>query len=255
MRDDPPRPVHPRLDPEERYGLRLTLFAVAVVLVAVPFGLLLDQVVRDGPLTEVDTSAAEHLHRWVRDAPAAVDALQVVSFLGSPPWLATMVGAAVVYTVVRRRWRLALFLLVTTLAGGAINTLVKEGVDRERPALEAPVATARGKSFPSGHATSSTVAYGAVALALLPAVRRERRRLAAVAAAVLVAAIGVTRLALGVHYLTDVLGGFALGLAWLAASTAAFSIWRVERGRPPVEPLEGLEPEAAGDLDTEGERP
>jgi undecaprenyl-diphosphatase len=61
---------------------------------------------------------------------------------------------------------------------------------------------------------------------------------------VLVAAIGVSRLALGVHYITDVVGGFILGLAWLTASTAAFSIWRKERGRKPVDPLRGLEPEA-----------
>jgi membrane-associated phospholipid phosphatase len=47
---------------------------------------------------------------------------------------------------------------------------------------------------------------------------------------------------------TDVLGGYVLGLAWLAASTAAFSTWRVERGRAPVEVTEGLEPEAASDL-------
>jgi len=64
----------------------------------------------------------------------------------------------------------------------------------------------------------------------------------------LVGAIGFTRLALGVHYISDVLGGVVLGLAWLAASTAAFSTWRLERGRPAVDPMEGLEPEAAADL-------
>jgi undecaprenyl-diphosphatase len=47
-----------------------------------------------------------------------------------------------------------------------------------------------------------------------------------------------------VHYISDVLGGYALGLAWLTASTAAFSIWRVERGKPKVETEEGLAPEA-----------
>ena len=59
----------------------------------------------------------------------------------------------------------------------------------------------------------------------------------------MVVAVGFTRLALGVHYLSDVVGGIVLGLAWLAVSTATFSIWRVERGRPPVHPTEGLEPE------------
>lgn len=237
-----------RLDPESRYGLRLTLLAAAVVLVAVPFGLLLDQVVRSGPLTAADTSAADALHRWVRRSPGVVGPLRVVSFLGSPAWLAVVVGATAVYALVRQRWRLAMFLLVTTLAGGAINSAVKATVDRDRPALDPPVATARGYSFPSGHAMSSTVAYGALLLVLIPVVPRPARKPAVGGVVVLVAAIGATRLALGVHYLSDVLGGFALGLGWLSASTAAFSVWRVERGRPPVEAMEGLEPESAGDL-------
>jgi len=237
-----------RLDPEDRYGLRLTLLAVALVLVAVPFGLLLDQVVRDGPLVRVDTSAANDLHGWVRGSPSALRVLKVVSFAGSPPWLAVVVVAAVAYVLRRRRVRLAVFLVATTLAGGLIDTVVKIAVDRDRPSLDAPVATAHGQSFPSGHAMSSTIAYGALLLVLLPALPPRARRPAVAGVVVLVAAIGFSRLALGVHYITDVLGGYALGLAWLAASTAAFSVWRVERGRKPVEPLTGLEPEAGADL-------
>lgn len=248
MRATMPEPVRRRLDPEDRYGLRLTLFAVALVLVAVPFGLLLDQVVRSGPLVRADTSAANDLHGWVRGSPGAVRALQVVSFLGSPPWLTVIVVAAVVFTLRHRRVRLAVFLVATTVAGGLIDTAVKIAVDRDRPSLETPVATAHGQSFPSGHAMSSTVAYGALLLVLLPALPARARRPVIGLAAALVLSIGFTRLALGVHYITDVVGGFVLGLAWLAASTAAFSVWRVERGRPPVEPLEGLEPEAAADL-------
>lgn len=244
-----PGPLRRRIDPESRYGLRLTLLAVALLLVAIPFGLLLSQVVSEGPLTRTDTAAANRLHEWVHRSPLAVDLLQVVSFLGSPPWLAVIVGAAVVYTVRRRRWRLAVFLLVTTLGGGAINSVVKTTVDRDRPVLEQPVAAARGKSFPSGHATSSTLAYGSLLLVLLPAVPRPARTPMVGGVVVLVGGIGVSRLALGVHYLTDVLGGFALGLAWLSASTAAFSVWRVERGEPSVNTSEGLEPEAAADLE------
>ncbi|HEX2700591.1 MAG TPA: phosphatase PAP2 family protein [Acidimicrobiales bacterium] len=237
-----------RLDPEGRYGLRLTLLAVALLLVAVPFGLLLDQVVRDGPLVRVDTSAANELHGWVRHSNVAVRVLQTVSFVGSPPWLTVMIVGAVAYVLRRRRLRLGLFLVVTTVTGGLIDTAVKVIVDRDRPSLVAPVATAHGQSFPSGHAMSSTIAYGALLLVLLPALPARARRPVVGGGAVLVLAIGFSRLALGVHYISDVLGGYALGLAWLAASTAAFSVWRVERGRPPVEPLEGLEPEAAADL-------
>ena len=237
------------LDPESRYGLRLTLFAVAVLLAAVPFGLLVDQVVRSGPLTRADTSAAEHLHDWVRRSPGVVGPLRVVTFLGTPAWLAGVVAATAAYALARRRRRLALLVVLTALVGGALNLGVKMAVDRERPEMHPPTATAGGNSFPSGHATSSTVSYGSVLLVVLPAVPRRARRGAVAGVVVLVAAIGASRLALGVHYLSDVLGGFALGSAWLAASTAAFSVWRVERGGRPVDAIEGLEPDAAVDLD------
>ena len=240
--------VRRRLDPESRYGLRVSLFALAVLLVAVPFGLLLDQVVRSGPLTRADTWAAEHLHDRVGRSPGVVGPLRAVTFLGTPPWLAAVVGSTAAYAVLRHRRRLAVFLVVTAAAGGLLNSAVKAAVDRDRPDVDPPVATAGGYSFPSGHATASTVAYGAVTLVLLPTVPRRARRPAVAGVILLVAAIGVSRLALGVHYLTDVLGGFALGSAWLAASTAAFSVWRVERGGPPVDAAEGLEPEAGPDL-------
>lgn len=233
-----------RLDPEQRYGLRLTLFAIAFLLVAVPFGLLLRQVISGGSLITVDTSAANSLHDWVRERAALVTVMRMVSFLGSPIWFYAIVGTAVVFLWRRDRKRLAVFLAATCLLGGAVDSVVKILVDRPRPSLQHPVATAHGKSFPSGHSMSSVVAYGALLLVFLPAISKRLRKIVATSIATLVLAIGFTRLALGVHYITDVLGGFVLGAAWLVASTAAFSIWRVERRRPPVHPAEGLEPES-----------
>jgi undecaprenyl-diphosphatase len=240
--------VRRRLDPDGRYGLRVTLFALAFLLVAIPFGLLLDQVQAGGSLVRLDTWAARHLHEWAGRSGGAVRVLKIVTFLGAPVWFYLIVTPAVVWVWRRGHGRLAVFLVVTTLGGGLLDTLVKEAVDRPRPSLLEPVATARGKSFPSGHAMSSTVVYGSLLLVFLPVIARRRRVAVAAGVVVLVGAIGFTRLALGVHYITDVLGGYALGLAWLAASTAAFSTWRVERGQPAVEVGEGLEPEAAGDL-------
>jgi undecaprenyl-diphosphatase len=115
--------------------------------------------------------------------------------------------------------------------------------------VDHPIATAMGKSFPSGHAMSSTITYGAVFLALVPALSPRGRRVALAVTIALVLAIGCSRLLLGVHFLSDVIGGYVLGLAWLAASTAAFEVWRTERGEPAAEPLtEGVEPEAGADL-------
>jgi membrane-associated phospholipid phosphatase len=237
-----------RLDPDARYGLRVTLFSVAFLLVAVPFGLLLEQIKNNRALVRIDTSAANNLHDWVRRSPSLVRGLKVLTFFGSPVWFYLIVIPAMIWVWRKGHPRLAIFLAVTTLGGGLLDTVVKEVVNRARPSLVDPVATAHGKSFPSGHAMSSTFTYGALLLVFLPVIARRLRPVVVAGAVVLVAAICFSRLALGVHFITDVLGGVVLGLAWLAASTAAFSIWRVERGRPPVEVSEGLAPEAAEDL-------
>jgi membrane-associated phospholipid phosphatase len=250
-----PGRVHPlqrfmkaRLDPKGRFGLRITLYALALVLVGVPFGFLLDQVRHNGVLLTFDTAAANHLHDWVRSVAGLVVALKVVSFLGTPPWFYLVCGVTVVYLWRRGRVRLIAFLITTTLVGGLIDSVVKILVDRDRPSLEAPIVTAHGQSFPSGHSMTSVVAYGALLLIFMPVIAKHHRRAVVLGAVALCLAIGFSRLALGVHYITDVLGGYALGAAWLTASTAAFSIWREERGRAPVEPARGLEPEAKKDL-------
>jgi membrane-associated phospholipid phosphatase len=233
-----------RLDPDGRYGLRLTLFTIALLVVGIPFGLLLRAVTQKGVITEIDTSAANHLHEYVLDVPVLVNLLQAVSFLGSPVWFYLVTGLATIYMWRSGHRRLALFLALTGLLGGAIDSIVKIIVDRPRPSLEHPVASAHGMSFPSGHAMTSLVGYGALLLVFIPRIPKAWRKPIWVVAAVVIVAIGFSRLALGVHYISDVLGGYLLGAAWLAASTAAFSIWRVERGKPPVEPEEGIAPEA-----------
>jgi undecaprenyl-diphosphatase len=138
------------------------------------------------------------------------------------------------------------FLVLTVLGGGIVDSLVKMLVNRPRPHVDHPIQTAMGKSFPSGHSMSSLICYGALLVIFLPVLTRPRdRRIAVVATCVLVLAIGLSRLMLGVHFVTDVLGGYVLGAAWLAGAVAIFEVWRIERGKRPTEPLaEGVEPEA-----------
>lgn len=244
-----PAAVRRRFDPAERYGLRLTLFAIALVLVAVPFGILLDQVVRSGPLLAVDKGVADSIHAWVLRQPSwFVTVTKAVSWVGRPPFLTLVSGIAALYVLRHRRVRLALFIVTTGTLGGLVDTAVKVLVNRPRPEFESQIAHAIGKSFPSGHAMSSTVVYGALLLVFLPVVPRRGRAYAIGATVTLVLLIAASRLALGVHFLSDVVGGIVLGLAWLAASVAAFRIWRTERGRRPSPVLKGLEPEAAADL-------
>lgn len=238
-----------RLDPVDRYGLRVTLLAVAFILVAVPFATLTYQVLDGGSLTRMDGRLANELNDRVQGRPQLIAGLKALSFLGKPIVLAIIVAAAAAYAWRREQRRVAAFLLVTSGGGGLVNSAVKLLVDRPRPQVDHPIATAWGESFPSGHSMGSTICYGALLLVFLAVIPRRRRPFAVLATAALVLAIGASRLLLGVHFLTDVVGGFALGLAWLSAATALFQVWRVETGGHRVDPLEeGLEPEASNDL-------
>lgn len=241
----PNRPVR-RWGPRERYSARALLLLVAAVLVAVPFATLLFQVVAEGPITRLDGRLADDLNDAVHDRPALLAVLRVVTLFGGTVVLTLVATAAVAFVATRGRRRLATFLVVTALGGWLLSSLVKLAVARPRPVVDHEVATAFGKSFPSGHAMSSTVVYGAVLVALLPLVRRRAGRRATVAAAlVVVLAVGSSRLLLGVHFLSDVVGGYVLGLAWLAGSIALFEAWREEEGRRRSDPFgEGVEPEA-----------
>ena len=244
-----PRAVARHLNPIERYGLRLALFGLAIALVGIPFGLLLHQVVSDGPLTGLDTRGAAELNRFVHSRPFLVGFMEFLSFLGKPIWLIVVIGVPAVWSLLERQYKLVVFLIATSIGGGLVDTAVKVAVGRPRPTVDEPVATAFGKSFPSGHSMSSTICYGALVLVFMPILAGVLRRAVVLGAVVVVLLIGFSRLALGVHFVSDVLGGYVLGLAWLIASVAAFEIYREDRGLRPTKPMEeGVEPEEAEEL-------
>jgi undecaprenyl-diphosphatase len=243
-----PDPVARRFSPPARYGLRVTLLVIAFVVVTVPFTALLLEVVAKGPVTRVDASVADTMNAWVHSHPLLVDALEVISWFGLPLWLGIMVTAGAGFVFWRGRRRLAAYLVVTVVGGSLVDTGVKLLVDRPRPVVDHPLDTAFGTSFPSGHAMASTLTYGALVLVFLPVLNRRGRRVAIGAAFLIVVAIGCSRLLLGVHFLSDVIGGYLLGGAWLLGATAVFEIWRDEEGKPPLTTAEvladGVEPEA-----------
>ena len=237
--------VRRRLDPEQRYGLRVTLFALATLLVLLPFAFLLVQVTSGGPVTELDTDIAHEVREEVLESPILEPISTVISFLGSPPVLYLAAVVAAMYFYRRGSTRVAVFLVTTNLLGGALNTLLKVIVDRPRPDPATRIGEAMGYSFPSGHTVAATVGYGSLVLAFMPLVPRRWRPFLVGAYFTAVVLVAASRMGLVVHYFSDVLAGAIVGLAWLSMSVAAFSIWRSELGRPPVEITEGVEPETA----------
>jgi undecaprenyl-diphosphatase len=221
-----------------------------VTAAAVIFALLLLLVrLQWAPLESADHRAAAGLNSLVADNATAVGIVKAVTWLGSGGVLWTLIGAAVVLLAVRRRWRLAVYLLVTGAGELTLDPVLKALVGRLRPVVAHPIAHGTGDSFPSGHAFGSMVCYGALFLVFLPATRGIWRRVFTAIIVTLIAAIGVSRLLLGVHYVSDVLGGWALGITWLGITAFAFELSRYAVGAPVTQPVtEGLEPEARTDL-------
>ncbi|MFI5531817.1 phosphatase PAP2 family protein [Kitasatospora sp. NPDC051853] len=231
-----------------RLGQRLLASVAAFGVAAVPAAVLLVLVEAHwSPLRRLDAGAAEHLHAAVRGRPGVLTALRVLSEgVWDPLTMRLLVAATVGWLLWRGARRLAVWAAATVLASGLIGWAVKTAVARARPALPDPVAHAPGFSFPSGHAMTAATCCAVLLLVFVPMLGRRWRVAARVVALVSVLGVGFTRIALGVHWVSDVLGGWLLGAALVAATAWAFEGWRRDTGRLPGPPLtEGLEPELA----------
>ncbi|MET8201169.1 phosphatase PAP2 family protein [Micromonospora taraxaci] len=237
---------HRRLDPDHSLGLRLTLASAAAFLVLVPFALLTLLVLGAwAPLHRLDTTVTDALHGYAQDHRGWVVLMRIWTEVFAPMPLRAVALLLVVWLLRRGARRLALWAATTMVVGGLVGPLLKLLVGRDRPELLDPVARAAGYSFPSGHALNATLAAGVLLLVLLPYVGRGAARVAVWVAAVLLTVLtGLSRVALGVHFTSDVLGGWLLGVAVVAATTAAFTSWRAHTGLRPVRPTrDGVAPE------------
>jgi undecaprenyl-diphosphatase len=183
-------------------------FTVLAVLVAV----------RWGPLVRLDRRLDDGLNRDLAGHRAVVRAWQDVSDGLSPGVLRTAMAGVAVALLAVRRWGDAVLVAGAAVGTLALSSAVKAWVGRPRPVVPHPVAHAPGASFPSGHALTSAAAALLVLLVLRPLGRRFWRWAVAVLAVVAALAVGVSRLMLGVHYLSDVVGG------WLAATVLVLAL-------------------------------
>ncbi len=143
--------------------------------------------------------------------------MRVVTWLGSAAMIVPAVLAIGGYLLIRQRNGRPLARLVAAVAGAiALYDIVKPAVGRPRPPLADQIGTEGGWAFPSGHVTQSIAFYGMLAVMLMVQLSPKLRVLLGAGVALVTLMVSASRLYLGAHWFTDVLGGYALGIAWLA---------------------------------------
>ena len=205
--------------PEYLTAQLLISLAITIAGIAV-FALLADSVSDKAAITDLDIRFDNALHAHA--SPVGVTIAKAVSFIGGPAAMAVLMVAGAIYLLVRREMLLLYGWLVAFIGGGALDWALKTIFQRNRPSFPDAFVHVGGYSFPSGHSMGSLIGYGMLAYVIAHSTRGRRIDVVVgVCAAVLVLAIGFSRLYLGAHYLSDVLAGFAAGMVWLAANIIA----------------------------------
>jgi membrane-associated phospholipid phosphatase len=172
------------------------------------------------PLLGPDHGLANWFHARLTDH--FVTFLRALSEPGSAQWIGVVVGIGVVFFAWKRNWVSLVTFVVAVPGGMLLNELIKILVHRPRPFVAGPFVDWAGYSFASGHTIGATLLYGQIALFLVPMLKARRwRTMTKCSVVLLVVLVGFSRIALGAHYLSDVLAAMALGSAWLTICVLA----------------------------------
>ncbi|HET6209087.1 MAG TPA: phosphatase PAP2 family protein [Jatrophihabitans sp.] len=239
-RTGPGQAREPERRGRRRFGVRAIVAFVAAVLFAVLAVLVRSSA---GPIVRLDRRTSARLHGYALNHHSFTSVMRAVSNSGTTLVWTIVLALVTGWLLYRRLFKLAAFVVVTDAGSLLLNNLIKLAVGRARPHLSDPVAEAAGKSFPSGHSQAAIVGFAILVAVFLPALARAVRPWFIGLAAVLVLLIGFSRIALGVHYLSDVVGAYLIGGVWFIGMASAFGAWRRETGRPAPSATEGLEPE------------
>jgi undecaprenyl-diphosphatase len=219
-------------------GLHLTIGLAISVAGLWLFGGVTEDVIHHDSLTQFDAT----LLGWGRAhaTPAGYAVFNAISLLGSAAAMTILALGVAFILALQRQWIVLGGWVAAFAGGGLLDQMLKVIIRRPRPPHAAAFLPHPSWSFPSGHAMGSLIGYGMLAylLVVLWTHRRSVRISVVLGAALLIGAVGLSRLYLGVHYFSDVIGGYAAGVLWLSACVSGIEVAR-RRGvalQPPARP-------------------
>jgi undecaprenyl-diphosphatase len=207
-------------------GLHLVIGLLVFAAMTLILGEISEDIMNGQPITIADVQLSNWLftHRSSR----LTTAFLIVTSFGSTIAVSIIAITVGLYLLWRRQpyWLAAVWSSV--FGGMLLNKYLKLVFYRPRPYFEDPILVLTTYSFPSGHTMAATVLYGILAVLLVTTLKRPSMKvLVVVSASCLIGLVGFSRMYLGAHYLSDVLGAFAEGLAWLSLClTVVYSVWR-----------------------------
>ncbi len=186
-----------------------------ILLGGLSFGALGYNLLNHGPLVQLDTSVYKQFLAEAKAAPSSVNEIMLFGFFLGKQVVQVIVTVLTLYFLYKRFWRELAMLWISSAVGSVVWNFIIAYFDRPRPPQQTGLPITTIPSFPSGHAMSALICYGFLAYLLVPKMPSLFWKWAVAMAALLIVLFdGFSRVFQGNHYLTDVLAGYALGIAW-----------------------------------------
>lgn len=175
-------------------------------------------------LTKIDYQISQYIYGW--HSSNLDRTMTVITHLGDAITQTIITFITLITLFIFKKWRTALWYGLTVLAGALLlNGAIKEFYMRARPSQIEPLVKIGGYSFPSGHSMGSMIVYGGLLFLIIRLIRSNYlKTLISLVIATVILLVGFSRVYLAVHFPSDVIGGFSLGLSWLTLSIALFGL-------------------------------
>ena len=203
-----------RFEPNVFTGLPLTIFIIVFLIILATFIGLTDSIVNSQPIVTFDNNFAQTLYHL--RTPTGIKVFYTITNFADQITIAILLAISLVYLYFKKEMAYLYALVITFIGAEGSAFLIKILINRARPGADIAYYLETSKSFPSGHSTVAMAFFGFVTYYIIHhSSGRSKKSLFILLGSILIGLIGFSRLYLGEHYLSDVLGGFLVGGLWL----------------------------------------